>query len=145
MTFEYLKNQNLIISRTKRAFEVKQKTFFLVSKMLSFRYTKQSSKNVADTTFKWIMKIIIFVLWGQISLKISNFHLILSFSNEKIKKIQCLLCPIALSMASKTKCRRLMGGGGRASQFTFTNDTQNHLTLKRIRVSTLHKHHYNGH
>ena len=30
-------------------------------------------------------------------------------------------------------------------KFTFTNDTQNDLTLKRIRVSTLHKHHYVGH
>ena len=52
MTFEYLKIQNLIISRTKRVFEVKQKTFFLVSQVLSFRHTKQTSKNVADTTFK---------------------------------------------------------------------------------------------
>ena len=34
----------------KRAFEVKQ-TFFLVSQVLSFRHTKQTSKNVADTTF----------------------------------------------------------------------------------------------
>ena len=33
-------------------FEVKQKTFFLVSQVLSFRYTKQTSKNVAGTTFK---------------------------------------------------------------------------------------------
>ena len=51
MTFEYLKSQNLIISRTKRAFEVKEKTLFLVSRVLSFRHTKQTSKNVADTTF----------------------------------------------------------------------------------------------
>ena len=28
------------------------KTFFLVSQVLSFRHTKQTSKNVADTTFK---------------------------------------------------------------------------------------------
>ena len=52
MTFEYLKIQNLIILRTKRVFEVKQKTFFLVSQVLSFRHTKQTSKNVVDTTFK---------------------------------------------------------------------------------------------
>ena len=42
----------MIISRTKRAFQVKLKTFFLVSRVLSFRHTKQISKNVADTTFK---------------------------------------------------------------------------------------------
>ena len=29
---------------------------FLVSQVLSFRYTKQTSKNVADTTFKVIPK-----------------------------------------------------------------------------------------
>ena len=34
----------------KRALE-KKKTFFLVSQMLSFRETKQISKNIADTTF----------------------------------------------------------------------------------------------
>ena len=36
----------------KRAFRVKLKTFYLVSQVLSFRHTKQTSKNVADTTFK---------------------------------------------------------------------------------------------
>ena len=35
-----------------KAFEVKQETFFLVSQVLSFRLIKQTSKNVADTTFK---------------------------------------------------------------------------------------------
>ena len=50
MIFNYLKS--LIISRTKRAFEVKQKTFFLVLQVISFRHTKQISKNVADPIFK---------------------------------------------------------------------------------------------
>ena len=36
----------------KRTFEVKEKTLFLVSQVLSFRHTKQTSKNVEDTTFK---------------------------------------------------------------------------------------------
>ena len=36
----------------KRAFEVKLKTFFLVSQVLSFRHTKQTSENVVDTTLK---------------------------------------------------------------------------------------------
>ena len=54
MTLEYLKTLNLIISRTKRAFEVKQKTFYLVSQVLFFKLTKQTSKNecVAEKTFK---------------------------------------------------------------------------------------------
>ena len=38
----------------KRAFEVKQKIFFFVSQVASFRLTKQTSKNVADTTFEAI-------------------------------------------------------------------------------------------
>ena len=38
----------------KRAFEVEQKIFFFVSQVASFRLTKQTSKNVADTTFKYL-------------------------------------------------------------------------------------------
>ena len=41
----------MIISRTGRAFEGRWKAFFLILQVLSFRHTKQSSKNVADTTF----------------------------------------------------------------------------------------------
>ena len=37
----------------KRGFEVKRKTFFLVSQILSFRFKQQSSKNVPDTTFNF--------------------------------------------------------------------------------------------
>ena len=36
----------------KRAFEVKSKIFFLVSKVLFFRLTNKTSKNVAYTIFK---------------------------------------------------------------------------------------------
>ena len=32
----------------KRAFEMKQKTFFLASQVLSFRHAKQTGKNVPD-------------------------------------------------------------------------------------------------
>ena len=39
----------MIISRMKRALNVKQKTFLLVSKVHPFRHTKQTSKNVANT------------------------------------------------------------------------------------------------
>ena len=56
MTFEHLKSKNLIISRMKSAFEVKEKAFFLVSQAFSFRHTKQTNKNVADTTFKAIIR-----------------------------------------------------------------------------------------
>ena len=45
LKFDYLNGM-------ERAFEVKRKTVFLVSELLSFRYTKQTSKNVAATTFK---------------------------------------------------------------------------------------------
>ena len=41
----------------KRAFKVKKTPFFLVSQVLSFGLIKQTSKDVADTTFKalpWI-------------------------------------------------------------------------------------------
>ena len=40
------------ISRTRRAFENKEKAFFLVSKKLFFRYKKQNSNNISDVTFK---------------------------------------------------------------------------------------------
>ena len=46
----------MIISKTSKAFEVKWKTFFLVSHVLSFRLTKQTSKNVADTTLNTPLK-----------------------------------------------------------------------------------------
>ena len=36
----------------ERVFEVKQKTFCVVSQVLSFRLKKQTRKNVADTNFK---------------------------------------------------------------------------------------------
>ena len=54
----------------KRAFKVKEKTFFLVSQVLSFRHKKQTSKNVAETTFKkafdtTICKIT-FIYWLQL-------------------------------------------------------------------------------
>ena len=35
----------------EKAFEVKQKIFFQVPQVLSVRLEKQTSKNVADTTF----------------------------------------------------------------------------------------------
>ena len=38
----------------KRAFKVKQKTFFLVSQLLSFRHTKETSKNVAESATYFI-------------------------------------------------------------------------------------------
>ena len=38
----------------KRVFKVK-KNFSLVSQVLSFRHTSQTSKNVADTTFNFLM------------------------------------------------------------------------------------------
>ena len=55
MKFENVEFWNLIFSRTKRAFEVKQKTFFLVWQVLSFRLKKQTSTNVADTTFNIVL------------------------------------------------------------------------------------------
>ena len=42
----------MIFLRTKRAFEVKWKAFFLVWQVLSFILKKQTSQNVADVTFK---------------------------------------------------------------------------------------------
>ena len=45
----------MIFWKTKRAFEEKWKAFFLVLQELSFRFEKQTSKNVADTTFKYVL------------------------------------------------------------------------------------------
>ena len=52
MTFEYLKSENLIILRMRRAFEVNLITFFLVSKVLSLRHIKQSNKNIAGRSLE---------------------------------------------------------------------------------------------
>ena len=43
LKFDYLKNE--------KSFQCEIKTFFLVSQVLSFRYTKQSSEKLVDTTF----------------------------------------------------------------------------------------------
>ena len=51
----------MIFLRMKGAFEAKWKTFFKVSQLLSFRLEKQTSKNVADTTFKtWFLLLYLF-------------------------------------------------------------------------------------
>ena len=44
LKLDYLKNE--------KSFRSEIKSIFLVSKVLFFRHTKQTSKNVADTTFK---------------------------------------------------------------------------------------------
>ena len=44
LKFDYLKKE--------KSFQSEVKSIFLVSQVLSFRHTKQISKNVADTTFK---------------------------------------------------------------------------------------------
>ena len=51
INFKYLK-----ISRAKRVFEVKLKTFFLVSKVLSCKLKKLNSKNAFHITFKLDIK-----------------------------------------------------------------------------------------
>ena len=45
--FDYLKNE--------KSFQSEIKTCFLVSQVLSFRRKKQTSENVADTTFKYFV------------------------------------------------------------------------------------------
>ena len=44
LIFDYFKNE--------KRFQNEIKTFFLVSQVFSFRHTKQTNRNVADTTFK---------------------------------------------------------------------------------------------
>ena len=47
LKFDYLKNE--------MSFGIEIKTFFLVLQVVFFRHKKQTSKNVADTTFKDII------------------------------------------------------------------------------------------
>ena len=49
---ERRKYKNLNISKTKRAFYIKQKTFFIVFEVLSFGEKEKFDKKIADTTFK---------------------------------------------------------------------------------------------
>ena len=50
----YLKNE--------KSFQSELKLFFLVSKVLSFRHTKQTSKNAADTTFN-LIPVLCYLKW----------------------------------------------------------------------------------
>ena len=52
MKFDYIKYLNLIFSRTKRAFQVKKKTFFQVPQVLFSRHEKATNRNVPDASFK---------------------------------------------------------------------------------------------
>ena len=78
----------MIISRTKRAFEVKWKTIFLVSQVLSFRREKQTSKNVAETTFK-------IVLFSSLFSKASFISWIFTFTLSLLLSLLliCFICP----------------------------------------------------
>ena len=73
----------------KRAFEVKQKTLSLISQVISFRYTKQISKNVAEATFKAMIQHLIKVfssflqpLWVRMGAK---WNIYLSFYQAKFE------------------------------------------------------------
>ena len=46
------KVQTWLSQEQKELLKQNEKTFFLAFKVLSFGHTKQTSKNVADTTFK---------------------------------------------------------------------------------------------
>ena len=52
MTFEYQKSQIWLSQEQKELSKWNKETSFLVPKVLPFRHTKQTSKNVAGTTFK---------------------------------------------------------------------------------------------
>ena len=58
LKFAYLKIENLILSRTKRAFEVKNtfENIFPSFTSALFRLKKQTNKNVMDTTFDVFVK-----------------------------------------------------------------------------------------
>ena len=60
----------------KRASEVKQTPFFLVSQVLSFRLEKQTSKNVVETTF------IVFKVIRQLTMALKNYiHSLRSYTS----------------------------------------------------------------
>ena len=56
MKFKIPKFQNLNFSRTKRAFEVKQKNFFLVSEVHTCRLKNENNKNISDTNLSLLEK-----------------------------------------------------------------------------------------
>ena len=83
ITFEYLKSQNLIISRTKNAFATKWKTFFLISKVLSFRHKKRTSKNLKVFCVQGVQKGCIGNKWVNLLLPNSLGHLLCWERNQK--------------------------------------------------------------
>ena len=58
MKFKIPKFQNLNFSRTKRAFEVKQKNFFLVSEVHTCRPKNENNKNISDTNLSFTVTIL---------------------------------------------------------------------------------------
>ena len=97
LKFDYLKNEKSF----QRAF---QKRFFLVPQVLSFRHTKQTSKNVADTTFKIIFDDIkafwyLTKSWELTSRKLQKKH-------QKLFLVpvpfQVWSSPLSLTLAHKT-------------------------------------------
>ena len=89
------------------SFWIKIKTIFLISQVLSFRLKKQTSKNVADTTFNILEKlvdilhfIIIWVIFQQFSCrdlkavafliffkKIKDYWRLMKCPSERINKL----------------------------------------------------------
>ena len=73
-------------------------TFFLVSQVLSFRHTKQTSKNVADTTFKSDVDKLDIGKLETVPTNLSKLNnvvdnvVIETVYNEFVKKSQCCSC-----------------------------------------------------
>ena len=72
MIFNYLRAHNTVISRTKRDFGVKEKTFFFASQVLSFRHTKQTEQKCCGRN-----------LYGMVSKQISKWV----FQENKARQI----------------------------------------------------------
>ena len=82
------KVKNRFISKTK-SFRSEIKTFSLVSQMLTFKLTKQTSKNVVETTIKLIQ-----INWLLVRLK-DGFVTVTILHSSKITSgslCDCILC-----------------------------------------------------
>ena len=91
----------MIISGTRRAFEMKQKAFFLVSQVLSFRHTKQTTKNVVDTSSKIHRNMIKQYNESDYNLQLRFLVLLRSLEGDRENTISFLLLFIFIFLPEK--------------------------------------------
>ena len=103
MTFEYLKKLKFDYFKNE---EFYKKTFFLVSQVFSFKYTKQTGKNLADTSEllkKERAKVLLGNKFLNLSLGLSTHQVIEMFTKKQQQVISLYPSNLTFSMKNFIK------------------------------------------